>query len=82
VPAYSKLWHSVKVCFRERERDRERSENTRDARPCIDIFRWERLIEIAARIARVVAEKTNPLGIDRFLLLVIYLDVFEVNRIY
>jgi len=44
VPAYPKLWHSVKVCFRERERDREKSENeSRDARPRIDTFRWKEI---------------------------------------
>lgn len=81
VPAYLKLWHPAKVCVCERDRDREASAR-REAAYRYSL-QWERLIEIAAGIARAAAEKTNPLGIERFpcCSLVIYLEVFEVNRI-
>lgn len=60
APAYPKLRHSAKVCVAKRERDRER-ENGNDTRGCIDTLRWERLIEIAAGIARTVAEKNQSI---------------------
>lgn len=60
APAYPKLRHSAKVCVVKRERDRER-ENGNDTRDCIDTLRWERLIEIAAGIARTVAEKNQSI---------------------